>query len=100
MTTQAIDDEPAIRNLVNRHADAASRRDPLGVATTFITGGEWHHQLAEPCQNGYPPVTALILAATSASGAFAWITVPSGLIRSMRVRVSLEYLTTHLPSTF
>jgi uncharacterized protein (TIGR02246 family) len=42
MTTQAIADEHAIRNLVHRYADAASRRDPLGVASTFMDDGEWH----------------------------------------------------------
>ena len=41
MMTQAIDDEQAIRSLVHRYADAASRRDPLGVASTFTTDGEW-----------------------------------------------------------
>ena len=42
MTIQAIADELAIRSLVHRYADAASRRDPLGVASTFTTDGEWH----------------------------------------------------------
>jgi uncharacterized protein (TIGR02246 family) len=42
MTIQAIADEHAIRNLVHRYADAASRRDPHGVASTFTTDGEWH----------------------------------------------------------
>ena len=42
MTIQAIADEQAIRSLVHRYADAASRRDPLGVASTFTTNGEWH----------------------------------------------------------
>jgi uncharacterized protein (TIGR02246 family) len=43
MTMQAaIADEHAIRSLVHRYADAASRRDPLGVATTFTDDGEWH----------------------------------------------------------
>jgi uncharacterized protein (TIGR02246 family) len=41
MTTQAIADEHAIRNLVHRYADGASRRDPLGVASTFTADGEW-----------------------------------------------------------
>jgi uncharacterized protein (TIGR02246 family) len=40
--TTAIDDEQAIRSLVHRYADAASRRDPLGVASTFTDDGEWH----------------------------------------------------------
>ena len=42
MSLQAIADEHAIRALVHRYADAASRRDPLGVASTFTTDGEWH----------------------------------------------------------
>jgi uncharacterized protein (TIGR02246 family) len=42
MTIQAIADELLIRSLVHRYADAASRRDPLGVASTFTTDGEWH----------------------------------------------------------
>jgi uncharacterized protein (TIGR02246 family) len=42
MTIQAIADELAIRSLVHRYADAASRRDSLGVASTFTTDGEWH----------------------------------------------------------
>ena len=42
MTTQATADEHAIRNLVHRYADAASCRDPLGVASTFMNDGEWH----------------------------------------------------------
>ena len=29
-------------NLVHRYADAASRRDPAGVASTFTADGEWH----------------------------------------------------------
>ncbi len=40
MTT--IADEDAIRSLVHRYADAASRRDPQGVASTFTDDGEWH----------------------------------------------------------
>jgi uncharacterized protein (TIGR02246 family) len=35
-------DEDEIRNLVHRYADAASRRDPRGVASTFTADGEWH----------------------------------------------------------
>ncbi|MGX9792902.1 nuclear transport factor 2 family protein [Mycobacterium sp. MMS18-G62] len=42
MTIQAIADELMIRSLVHRYADAASRRDPLGVASTFTNDGEWH----------------------------------------------------------
>jgi uncharacterized protein (TIGR02246 family) len=34
-------DEVAIRALVHRYADAASRRDPGGVADTFTAEGEW-----------------------------------------------------------
>lgn len=34
-------DEVAIRALVHRYADAASRRDPDGVADTFTADGEW-----------------------------------------------------------
>jgi uncharacterized protein (TIGR02246 family) len=41
MTNRAIADEHEIRNLVHRYADAASRRDPVGVASTFTTDGEW-----------------------------------------------------------
>jgi uncharacterized protein (TIGR02246 family) len=36
-----ISDEHEIRNLVHRYADAASRRDPVGVASTFTADGEW-----------------------------------------------------------
>ncbi len=46
------------------------------------------------------PTASLTNATTFSSGASASITVPSGLIRSKRVRVSLEYSTTQLPSTF
>ena len=42
MTTHTIADEHAIRSLVHRYADAASRRDPAGVASTFTADGEWH----------------------------------------------------------
>lgn len=35
-------DEHEIRSLVHRYADAASRRDPAGVASTFTADGEWH----------------------------------------------------------
>jgi uncharacterized protein (TIGR02246 family) len=34
-------DEVALRALVHRYADAASRRDPDGVADTFTAEGEW-----------------------------------------------------------
>ena len=36
-----VADELAIRDLVHRYADAASRRDPGGVASTFTADGEW-----------------------------------------------------------
>jgi ketosteroid isomerase-like protein len=36
-----VADEVAIRALVHRYADAASRRDPAGVADTFTADGEW-----------------------------------------------------------
>jgi ketosteroid isomerase-like protein len=42
MSTRVIADEHEIRNLVHRYADAASRRDPAGVASAFTTDGEWH----------------------------------------------------------
>jgi hypothetical protein len=35
-------DEQMIRNLAHRYADAASRRDPAGVASTFAEEGTWH----------------------------------------------------------
>ncbi len=35
-------DDQAIRNLVHRYADAASRRDPAGVAGTFTAEGTWY----------------------------------------------------------
>jgi ketosteroid isomerase-like protein len=41
MTTQTVADEHAIRSLVHRYADAASRRDPAAVASTFTVDGEW-----------------------------------------------------------
>jgi len=40
--TDRTADEVAIRRLVHRYADAASRRDPLGVASTFTDDGVWH----------------------------------------------------------
>jgi hypothetical protein len=36
----AIADELEIRSLVHRYADAASRRDPAGVASTFTDDGD------------------------------------------------------------
>ena len=41
MLTQSIADEQQIRNLVHRYADAASRRDPAGVVSTFTADGVW-----------------------------------------------------------
>jgi ketosteroid isomerase-like protein len=38
---QSLADELEIRALVHRYADAASRRDPAGVAGTFAADGEW-----------------------------------------------------------
>jgi ketosteroid isomerase-like protein len=38
---QSPTEELAIRALVHRYADAASRRDPAGVAATFTADGEW-----------------------------------------------------------
>jgi uncharacterized protein (TIGR02246 family) len=35
-------DEHKIRAVVHRYADAASRRDPAGVVSTFTDDGEWH----------------------------------------------------------
>jgi uncharacterized protein (TIGR02246 family) len=37
-----IADEHAIRSIVHRYADAASRRDAASVASTFTVDGEWH----------------------------------------------------------
>jgi uncharacterized protein (TIGR02246 family) len=37
-----ISDEHEIRSLVDRYADAASRRDPAAIASTFTPDGEWH----------------------------------------------------------
>ena len=42
MLTRPIADELEIRSLVHRYADAASRRDPAAVASTFTDDGEWH----------------------------------------------------------
>ena len=37
-----VADEIAIRAVVHRYADAASRRDPAGVAGVFTADCEWH----------------------------------------------------------
>ena len=42
MTLHHMGDEQAIRSLVHRYADAASRRDPAGVASTFTSDGTWY----------------------------------------------------------
>ena len=42
MTLQHMGDEHEIRSLVHRYADAASRRDPAGVASTFTAEGTWY----------------------------------------------------------
>ena len=42
MPVQSMADEQQIRSLVDRYADAASRRDPAGVASIFTPDGEWH----------------------------------------------------------
>ena len=42
MSSPSATDEHEIRSLVHRYADAASRRDPAGVASTFTDDGEWH----------------------------------------------------------
>lgn len=41
MSPPSIADEHEIRSLVHRYADAASRRDPSGIASTFTLDGEW-----------------------------------------------------------
>lgn len=41
MTLPHMGDEQKIRSLVHRYADAASRRDPAGVAGTLTTEGTW-----------------------------------------------------------
>jgi ketosteroid isomerase-like protein len=41
MTSQTFADEHEIRSLVHRYADAASRRDPVGVASAFSSDSEW-----------------------------------------------------------
>jgi hypothetical protein len=42
MTLSSKADDQAIRILVHRYADAASRRDPCGVAGTLAAGGTWY----------------------------------------------------------
>ncbi|MFI5511432.1 nuclear transport factor 2 family protein [Mycobacterium sp. NPDC051804] len=42
MTLLDNNDEHRIRSLVHRYADAASRRDPVGVASTFTPESTWH----------------------------------------------------------
>lgn len=42
MTLPDNGDEQSIRRLVHRYADAASRRDPAGVASTLTAEGTWH----------------------------------------------------------
>ena len=42
MTLPHMTNEQAIRSLVHRYADAASRRDPVGVASTVTTEGTWY----------------------------------------------------------
>ena len=47
----AVADELEIRSLVHRYADAASRRDPAGAASTFTSDGEWHApELGRHCE--------------------------------------------------
>lgn len=41
MTLPLKADEQSIRSLAHRYADAASRRDPAGVASTFNPDGTW-----------------------------------------------------------
>jgi uncharacterized protein (TIGR02246 family) len=42
MSSHHLADDHEIRTLVHRYADAASRRDPAAVASTFTIDGEWH----------------------------------------------------------
>ena len=42
MTLPHKGDEQAIRSLVERYADSASRRDPDGIASTFTPDGTWY----------------------------------------------------------
>ncbi|MGO4443966.1 nuclear transport factor 2 family protein [Mycobacterium sp. 2YAF39] len=54
-------DEQEIRSLVNRYADAASRRDPSGIAGTFATNGTW--QAPElGCFEGHDAMSAFFTA--------------------------------------
>jgi uncharacterized protein (TIGR02246 family) len=41
MSHDKLADEFEIRDLAHRYADASSRRDPGGVASTFTADGEW-----------------------------------------------------------
>ncbi|WP_319456019.1 MULTISPECIES: nuclear transport factor 2 family protein [unclassified Mycobacterium] len=41
-THDQLADEMEIRGVVHRYADASSRRDPAGVASTLTSDGEWH----------------------------------------------------------
>jgi ketosteroid isomerase-like protein len=41
MSRDRLADEFEIRDLAHRYADASSRRDSFGVASTFTTDGEW-----------------------------------------------------------
>lgn len=41
-TRDKLADELEIRSVVHRYADASSRRDPAGVASTLTADGEWH----------------------------------------------------------
>lgn len=42
MTMHHMGDDQEIRSLVHRYADAASGRDPAGVASTLTTEGTWY----------------------------------------------------------
>ncbi|MGV0848996.1 nuclear transport factor 2 family protein [Mycolicibacterium phlei] len=53
--------EQQIRALVHRYADAASRRDPAGVAGTFTPDGEWY----SPDLGGFSGRDAMIAFFTS-----------------------------------
>jgi ketosteroid isomerase-like protein len=41
-TCDQLSDEMEIRSVVHRYADASSRRDPAGVASTLTSDCEWH----------------------------------------------------------
>ena len=41
-TRDQLSDEMEIRSVVHRYADASSRRDPAGVASTLTSDCEWH----------------------------------------------------------